>query len=573
MPTPHELYQQWLADPALDEETRAELLGIAGDEREIAARFGGSLRFGTGGLRGIIGAGTNRMNRYVVARVTQALAEYLLASDPAARDAGVAIAHDSRRKSRDFALETASVLAGNGIVVHLFDDIRPTPELSFAVRHLGAAAGVIITASHNPPEYNGYKVYGPDGGQMLPDPAGAIADRIPGVRDVQKLPIAEAERRGLLRALGADLDAAYTKEIANLLAELAIGPAPGKSDPGLAVLYTPLHGAGYRLVPRVIETLGLCRLAVLPEQARPDGDFPTTATPNPEDPAAFALALSRAKAAGSPPDLIIATDPDCDRVGVMERGDGDYHLFNGNEVGTLLADFLLAKMGECGRDPGRAAIVKTIVTTEMIRALAAPCGVEVIDTLTGFKYIGAKIGELERAGRQFLFGLEESCGYLAGGFVRDKDAVIASALIVAMAAHHRQRGTTLAERLEQLRRRYGYYLSKLLTIPLGAGEAGEAVVNRLRGRLPAAVAGHEVREVRDYLAGSAARPDGSNPRPLHLPRENAIQLLLAGDHLVTLRPSGTEPKVKIYLEVKEETRAGAETALAALADAVRALVV
>jgi phosphoglucomutase len=559
------VYDIWRSSDCVDEATRAELAEIEEDVAEIEERFGRELGFGTGGMRGKMGAGTSRMNRYTVRRVTQAYASYLLEQVEGSTQSGVVIAYDSRRMSEEFAREAAYVLAANGIRAMVFQGIRPTPLLSFAVRETGAAGGIVITASHNPPEYNGYKVYGPDGVQLLPEAAGQIANRVSGIDDYLCF---SAKPAVPVETVGNELDERYIARVTGLLEELSGEIVPRGDRERLELVYTPLHGTGYLHVPRVMADLGFSRLHVVDEQSVPDGDFPTVGLPNPEDPSAFELSIELAMSmdAQARPAAVIATDPDCDRVGVAAWDGEGYRILTGNQVGVLLADFLIESARRRGIDLEQCAIVKTIVTTEMIRAQAAREGVQVIDTLTGFKYIGARIDELESDGRHFLLGLEESCGYLAGTFVRDKDGVMASALVACVAAWHLAHGRTLIDRLKELYRTYGCYYERLVSVPIASDGGGVEALDALRQEMPDYVAGFPVVEIRDYFIGWRKKRGVGVMVPIDLPRENCIQLLLARGGRLTLRPSGTEPKLKLYIAVRGASLDKAE----ARADAIEA---
>lgn len=559
-----ERYRVWrkhlMADPDLAE----DLTRLERDPAALAEAFGDDLRFGTGGLRGVMGAGTNRMNRFTVRLATAGLARYLKGQGTA--DRGVVVAYDSRRWSDVFAKETALTLAGAGIPVYLFEDIRPTPELSFAVRELGAAAGVVITASHNPPEYNGYKVYGPDGCQAVPSLAEAIVREIDQVEDPFAVITAdeqEAVRAGLLRRLGSEMDDRYIARVRQLT--LAEGPGDGTVDkrgagrPGVlaTLVYTPLHGTGGKLVPRVLKEMGHWVVCV-EDQMRPDPEFRTVSSPNPEDPAAFDRALELARQLKA--DAALATDPDCDRVGVaVADGHGDYEYLNGNQVGVLLLDYILGRRKDLGALPDRGVMIKTIVTSEMGRALADAYGLETIDVLTGFKFIGEQIGLLEGTGRSFVFGYEESCGYLIGDFVRDKDGVQASALVAEMIAYHKRSGKTLLDRLEELYRQYGYYRERLVSVSMPGAEGQTRMTGMMKGwreAPPREVAGLAVMEVQDYLVSRVRRADGSEGK-LELPRSDVLKFVLEGGQWFCLRPSGTEPKLKIYFGVRGKDEAQA----------------
>lgn len=535
-------YDAWLADPWIDEETKRELAAIAGDEAEIEDRFFRDLEFGTGGLRGVMGAGTNRVNRYTIARATQGLANDLLGSygESGADPLSVAIAYDSRRNSRAFAEEAALVLAGNGIRAFLFESLRPTPELSFAVRHLGASAGIVITASHNPPVYNGYKVYGADGGQLVPADAGRVISAIRGVggwQDIRRLTREEAEEAGLLRWLGEELDRRYIEAVTGL--SFMRGDAALKR---LRVVYTPLHGAGLKPVRMALEQIGVEQLRVVASQAEPDPEFSTVASPNPEEPAALAVAVAEAEEWGA--DLVIGTDPDADRMAAAVRHDGRFVQLSGNQCGALLLYYLLSRMKEAGKLPDNGAVVKTVVTGELGAAVARHFGMDVLNTLTGFKYIGEKMSEFERTGsRTFVFGYEESCGFLAGNYARDKDGVLAAMLVCEAAAWYKARGQSLVQVLERLYGQFGYFAESLESkvFPGRSGmERMAAIMDTWRRQPPERLGGFRVARAVDYAVGV----DG-------LPKENAIRFLLEEEgSWVCIRPSGTEPKIKVYVSAR-----------------------
>ena len=552
-------YELWLNHPAVDAETKRELRELEGRDDEIADRFFRDLEFGTGGLRGVIGAGTNRMNRYVVRRATQGLAAWL-ADQAAEGERSVVIAHDSRRMSREFAVEAACVLAANGIRAYLFDDLRPTPELSFAVRHLRASAGVVVTASHNPPEYNGYKVYGPDGGQLVPDPARRLTERIRSVDffdGVRVVAPEEAERRGLLVRIGADVDEAYLRAVRSV----SLNPdAAARLGDDFQVVYTPLHGTGRMPVCRALESIGVRRLSVVEAQAKPDPEFSTVKSPNPEEPEALSLAVEQARRLNA--DLVLGTDPDCDRVGAAVRAsNGDYVLLTGNQAGALLAYYLLSQLRERGQLPADGAVIKTVVTGELGAEIAKSYGMTVFNTLTGFKYIGEKMTEFERTGAHtFVFGYEESYGYLAGDYARDKDGVVAAMLLAEAAAFYKLQGKTLLDVLRELGDRFGHYRERLESIAFKGIDGAERmaqVMDGWRRSPPAEVAGARVVRVMDFNQGI----DG-------LPRENAIKFVLEDGSWFCVRPSGTEPKMKVYFGVKAATEPEAERRLSSLADDV-----
>ncbi|MCI3921376.1 phospho-sugar mutase [Paenibacillus sp. TRM 82003] len=557
-------YLSWLNDPGIDEETKAELRGIEGHAKEIEDRFYRELEFGTGGLRGVIGAGTNRINRYTVGRATQGLAAYVRS---VAGDKGsVAIAYDSRRMSPEFALETALVLAGNGVKAYVFESLRPTPELSFAVRHLGATAGVVITASHNPPEYNGYKAYGSDGGQLVPEAAERVMAEIASVslRDVVRADRAAAEATGLLVWLGSDVDDAYVAVVVGASPNPGMVAEAAREGVSVSVVFTPLHGSGNLPVRVALAGAGFTDVTVVPEQELPDSQFSTVKSPNPEERDAFALAIAMAEKTGA--EVLLGTDPDCDRVGaVVKDASGAYVVLSGNQTGAILAEYLLESLTARGAMPANPVVIKTIVTSELGAAVAEHYGASVMNTLTGFKYIGEKMTAFERTGEHsFVFGYEESYGYLAGTYARDKDAVVASLLVAEAAVYYKRKGLTLYDVLQRLYERHGYYLEGLQSRTL-KGKDGLELMRRLmeewRLHSPASVAGLAVSERLDYL------------EDVHgLPLENVLKFVLEDGSWFCLRPSGTEPKIKMYFAVKGADAADAAAKLDALTTGVMARV-
>lgn len=553
-------YEAWLNDPLIDEATKAELRGIAGEEKEITDRFYRDLEFGTGGLRGVMGAGTNRMNAYTVGKATQGLANWLLARGDGEAPA-VVIAHDSRNNSPEFALDSALVLAGNGIRAYLFRGLRPTPQLSFSVRRLGASAGIVITASHNPPEYNGYKAYGPDGCQLIPEDAEqviAAIGAISGFDAIKRLTQEEAEAQGLLVWLGEDEDQAFIDTVVgeSLNAELL----KGELGERFSVVFTPLHGTGNIPVRGALAGIGFRNVHIVKEQEQPDGYFSTVKSPNPEERDAFELAIKLAKQVDA--DIIIGTDPDADRMGaVVKDKSGEYVVLTGNQSGALMVHYKLSVLKERGLLPDNGVVIKTIVTSEMGADIARAYGAEVENTLTGFKYIGEKMTGYDRSGeRSFLFGYEESYGYLTGTYARDKDAVVAAMLICEAAAYYNSKGKTLYDVLEELYGTFGYYLEGLETRTLkgldGVQKIG-AIMDDWRGNPPADIGGVKVTAVMDYSPGL----NGLRP-------ENVLKYALEDGSWFCLRPSGTEPKIKIYFGVKKESADASVSALQALREAV-----
>lgn len=525
----------WLRDPAIDRETKEELRRIAQDPKEVIDRFHKDLEFGTGGLRGLMGAGSNRINRYTVGKATQGLAQTLLESDPCP---SVVIAYDSRRHSADFALEAALVLAGNGIRAYVFEGLRPTPELSFAVRHLQATAGIVITASHNPASYNGYKVYGRDGGQLPPEAATQVLSRMRQVHsfaDIKKMTRKEAEENRWLHWIGDEVDEAYLKAVTSM----SLQPEGNRQiSHRLGIVYTPLHGSGNLPIRQVLHRIGFERVHVVKEQEEPDPFFPTVEAPNPEDPRVLAKAIRLAEQMEA--DLVIGTDPDADRMGVaIPDVKGGYTPLTGNQTGALILHYLLSTMKKNGTLPTNGAMVKTVVTGELGARIAQSYGVEVFNTLTGFKYIGQKIEEFQRTGAcQFIFGYEESCGYLAGTHARDKDAVVASMLISEAAAYYKSEGKSLYTVLEELHQTYGYFAEDIQTRTLKGMEGAkkiEEIMDDWRQDPPRKIGGSPFLCMEDFSQGLYG-----------LPQENMLKFHLPDGGWFCLRPSGTEPKIKIY---------------------------
>lgn len=531
-------YRAWLNDAGIDEATKAELLALEGNEKEIEDRFYRDLEFGTGGLRGVIGAGTNRMNAYTVGRATQGLAQFVQNELPEPRS--VVIAYDSRNQSPEFALETALVLAGNGITAYVFESLRTTPELSFAVRHLKASAGVVITASHNPPEYNGYKVYGPDGGQLVPHMADKVIAEIRDVSfsSIKKLDRQAAEEGQLLKWIGKDVDDAYLAAVTSVSQNPAVVKEMSEK---LQIVFTPLHGSGNLSVRAALAAVGFSQVHVVPEQELPDANFSTVKSPNPEERDAFKLALELAAKVDA--DLIIGTDPDCDRMGaVVKDSAGEYFIMTGNQSGAIMVDYLLSSLKEKGTFPADGVVIKTIVTSEMGAAIAESHGAKVMNTLTGFKYIGEKMTRFdEEGGHTFLFGYEESYGYLAGNYARDKDAVVASMLIAEACAYYKSKGLSLYDVLQKLYSQHGYFLEKLESRTMKGKDGVEkirGIMSDWRDNPPAEINGRKVVQVLDYSKGL----DG-------LPEENVLKYVLDDASWFCLRPSGTEPKIKVYFAV------------------------
>ncbi len=550
------LYQKWLTDFASDAETVADLTAIKDNPAEIEDRFYRELEFGTAGMRGVLGAGTNRLNIYNVRRVTRALAKYIL-STPDGAEKGVAIAYDSRNKSDVFAKEAALVLCAAGVKAFLFESLRPVPVLSFTVRHLKCIAGIVITASHNPKQYNGYKVYWTDGAQMPPESVKGITDRLPETTYAESVPMDEKQAlaKGLLTYIGKDVDDAYIAAVKKLSVNPELAREIGKT---LKIVYTPLHGSGNIPVRRIFREIGMENVYVVPEQELPNGDFPTVRVPNPEDPAAFELALKMQEALGA--DLCVGTDPDCDRVGIACMAENGPRLLNGNQIGCVLLHYILSQKKERGELPANAAAVTTIVSTDMARAIAESFGCEMIEVLTGFKYIAEQIRLFEETGAHtFMFGFEESFGYLSGTDVRDKDGVNACMLIAEAACWYKKNyGCTLVDAIDRLYEQYGYYGDKVTSFVLPGKDGLEkmqSVMKALRGNVPAEFGGVKVVAVRDYL--SSERVEGGKTTALTLPKSNVMYFELEDGAWLCVRPSGTEPKIKLY--VNAVTKSDADT--------------
>ena len=555
-----EIYEQWLANPYFDEATKEELKGISEDENEIKERFYMDLEFGTAGLRGIIGAGTNRMNIYVVRRATQGLANYIAKVDKKAQ--GVAIAYDSRHMSPEFAEEAALCLAANGIKAYIFESLRPTPELSFAVRHLGCVAGINVTASHNPPEYNGYKVYWEDGAQITPPHDSGIMGEVKSISDwntVKTMDKAEAEKAGLFQVIGKEVDDAYMAELKKQVIHMDAIEKEGKN---LKIVYTPLHGTGNIPARRILKELGFENVYVVKEQELPDGDFPTVSYPNPEAAEAFELGLKLAKEVDA--DLVLATDPDADRLGVRVKDkNGEYHDLTGNMSGCLLANYELSQRKAVnGSLPEDGALIKTIVTTNLADAIAKGYGVNLIEVLTGFKFIGQQILGFENSGKgSYLFGFEESYGCLIGTYARDKDAIVATMALCEAAAYYKTQGKTLWDAMIEMYEQFGYYKDAIQSVTMKGIEGLQKIqeiMNSLRQNPPTEFAGHKVTAVRDYKADTITDVATGAVKPTGLPNSNVLYYELTDDAWVCVRPSGTEPKVKFYYGVKGTSLADAD---------------
>ena len=548
-------YNFWLTSPQFDEETRKELEAIKGNDLEIKDRFYKDLEFGTGGLRGIIGAGTNRMNKYTVGKATQGLSNYILKNNPEGKAMGIALAYDSRNMSSEFAEMSALVLNANGIKAYIFDELRPTPELSFAVRHLGCTAGIVVTASHNPPEYNGYKVYWADGAQVVAPKDEGIIGEVNSITDfsaIKMMDKAEAVKNGLFNVVGKEIDDAFVENIK----KQAVRPEEVIKAKDMKIVYTPLHGAGNKNVRRVLAEVGFENVYVVPEQEKPDGTFPTVGYPNPEDPKAFTLAIKLAQEKHA--DIIIGTDPDSDRIGVVVKdNNGNYDILTGNMTGALLTEYVLGGRKEKGTLPENAAMVKTIVTTEMVRAIAENYGVKLFDVLTGFKFIGEKIKQFEEDhSYSYVFGFEESYGCLSGTYARDKDAVGASMLVCEMAAYYKNKGMTLYDGLMELYNKYGFYKEGVKSVTLKGVDGAEQIqkiMEYLRNNVPSDFAGNKVIWAKDYKTGVFKNLLTGETEASTLPKSNVLYYNLDDRAWLCVRPSGTEPKIKFYMGVKADS--------------------
>ncbi len=547
-------YARWINEA--DPETVAELESIKDDDAEIKDRFYKTLEFGTAGLRGVLGAGINRMNEYVVGQATQGLANQLIKTNGKDADLSVVIAYDSRHKSDVFAKEAAQILAANGIKVYLFEELKPVPELSFSIRYLKTTAGIAVTASHNPAKYNGYKAYGSDGAQLNPELAAIVLDEI-GKTDiftgVKKIDFEQAIDQGMIVMIGDEVEEAYLDEVQKQCVNPELAKEKGDT---LKFVYTPFHGAGNKPVRKILKRIGFNNVVVVKEQELPDGDFPTVESPNPENKEGFKLAIGYAKECGA--DLIVGTDPDSDRVGILVKNDkGEYVTFTGNQVGTLLSEYILSALAEKNAVPKDGYIVKTIVTTNIIQAICDAYGIEMKEVLTGFKFIGEKIKESEENGiGTYIFGFEESYGYLKGTYARDKDAVVATMLIAEMALYYQENGTSIFEQMDNIYKKYGYYKEEVVSVTLEGIEGLakiKSTMDRLRENPPEMVAGKKVIAVRDYLTSERVDKLTGEKSGILLPKSNVIYLELEDQNNFIIRPSGTEPKIKLYCLMKGET--------------------
>ncbi len=568
------IYNEWLSNPYFDEATKEELRAIADNENEIKERFYMDLEFGTAGLRGVIGAGINRMNIYVVRRATQGLANYIIKQGGAAK--GVAIAYDSRHMSPEFAMEAAMTLAANGIKAYKFESLRPTPELSFAVRKLGCIAGINITASHNPPEYNGYKAYWEDGAQFTPPHDKGVTEEVLAIEDLSTVKVtdeASAAAAGLYQVIGADIDDEY---IAQVKAQVVNQAAIDKMQDQITIIYSPLHGTGNIPARRVMKELGFEHVYVVPEQELPDGDFPTVSYPNPEAKEAFELGLKMAKEKNA--DLVLATDPDADRLGVYVKDDksGEYIPLTGNMSGSLLCEYVLSQKAAAGKIPADGQVIKSIVSTNLVDAVAKNYNCELIEVLTGFKWIGKQILKNEETGKgTYLFGMEESYGCLIGAYARDKDAISATAALCEAAAYYKEKGMTLWDAMVAMYDKYGYYKDAVQSIGLkgieGLAKIKE-IMETLRENTPAEVGGYKVVSARDYQKDTIKDMASGEVKPTGLPASNVLYYDLEDGAWLCVRPSGTEPKIKFYYGIKGASMADADEKSAAMGKAVQAMV-
>lgn len=568
-----EVYESWLANPYFDEATKQELLNIKDDENEIKERFYMDLEFGTAGLRGIIGAGTNRMNVYVVRKTTQGLANYIIKQN--AKDKGVAIAFDSRRMSTEFADVAALCLAANGIKAYIFDALRPTPELSFAVRELGCTAGINITASHNPPEYNGYKVYWADGAQITPPHDSGIMAEVKAVTDYKDVLTMDKEaaiQAGLYNVIGKDIDDVY---IAQLKKQVKNPEIIREYADQIKIVYSPLHGTGNIPARRIMKEIGFENVYVVPEQELPDGEFPTVSYPNPESDEAFVLGLELAKKIDA--DLVLATDPDADRLGVrVKDSEGVYHTLTGNMSGCLLAEYTISQIREKQGLPADGALIKTIVTTNMADAIAKNYQVKLIECLTGFKYIGQQILGFETTGvGTYLFGFEESYGCLIGTHARDKDAIVATMALCEAAAYYKSKGMNLWDAMVAMYDKYGYYKDDIKSISLSGIEGLakiQSILETLRQNPPKEIGGYQIVSARDYKKDTIVDLATGEVKPTGLPSSNVLYYDMNDDAWLCVRPSGTEPKIKFYYGIKGTSLEDADQKSAALGDAVLAMI-
>ncbi|AGF28505.1 MULTISPECIES: phospho-sugar mutase [Bacillus] len=562
-------YERWNQAEQLDSELKKLLADAEGNEQLLEDFFYKNLEFGTGGMRGEIGPGTNRMNIYTVRKASAGLAAYIAKQGEDAKKRGVAIAYDSRHKSPEFAMEAAKTLASQGIQTYVFDELRPTPELSFAVRKLNAFAGIVVTASHNPPEYNGYKVYGDDGAQLPPKEADIVIAEVNAIENELTIQVENEQslkEKGLIKIIGEEIDKPYTEKLTS------ISVHPELSDEvDVSVVFTPLHGTANKPVRRGLEALGYKNVTVVKEQELPDPDFSTVKSPNPEEHAAFEYAIKLGEEQNA--DILVATDPDADRLGIaVKNSEGKYTVLTGNQTGALLLHYLLSEKKKQGTLPENGVVMKTIVTSELGRAVASSFGLDTVDTLTGFKFIGEKIKEYEKSGQYtFQFGYEESYGYLIGDFARDKDAIQAALLAVEVCAFYKKQGMSLYDALLSIFKEYGYYREGLKSLTLKGKQGAEqisAILTSFRNDPPKQMAGKQITQAEDYSTGKRTVFADHLEEDIDLPKSNVLKYFLEDGSWFCLRPSGTEPKVKFYFAVKGTSLQDSEQRLAALSEAV-----
>lgn len=567
-------YERWCTEPAFDEKTKKELLEIKGNDEEIKDRFYKELEFGTAGLRGVIGMGTNRMNKYTVGKATQGLANYII--EQGTQDKGVAISYDSRRMSDEFSLQTALILNANGIKTYLFEKLRPVPELSFAVRQLGCTAGIMITASHNPPKYNGYKVYWDDGSQIVAPRDKDIIAKVRAISDFKEIKTIskeEAVNKGLFNVVGTEMDDKYINTLKSLVLNPEIVREEGKK---LKIVYTPLHGTGNTVTSRLLKELGFENVYVVPEQEKPDGNFPTVDYPNPEDKKAFKLALELAKKVDA--DVVLANDPDADRLGIYTKDTktGEYMTYTGNMSALLIAEYRISQMKEKGLLPADGMFITTIVSSELAKAIAKNYGLECIEVLTGFKNIGAVIKKAEeKKDKTYVFGFEESYGCLIGDYARDKDGISAVMSLCEAAAYYKSKGMTLWDQMMKIYEKYGFYKEDQVSIVLEGADGAEKIksmMTNMRNNLPEKIGKYKVIEFKDVELDEIKNLLTGEQRKTGLPKSNVLYYELENNAWCCVRPSGTEPKIKLYMGVKADSMESAEKDLEELKDAMVRLV-
>ncbi len=567
-------YERWCTEPSFDEETKKELLGIKGNDEEIKDRFYKELEFGTAGLRGVIGMGTNRMNKYTVGKATQGLANYII--EQGTQDKGVAISYDSRRMSDEFSLQTALILNANGIKTYLFEKLRPVPELSFAVRQLGCTAGIMITASHNPPKYNGYKVYWDDGSQIVAPRDKDIIAKVRAISDFKEIKTIskeEAVKKGLFNVVGTEMDDKYINTLKSLVLNPEIVREEGKK---LKIVYTPLHGTGNTVTSKLLKELGFENVYVVPEQEKPDGNFPTVDYPNPEDKKAFKLALELAKKVDA--DVVLANDPDADRLGIYAKDTktGEYMTYTGNMSALLIAEYRISQMKEKGLLPADGMFITTIVSSELAKAIAKNYGLECIEVLTGFKNIGAVIKKAEeKKDKTYVFGFEESYGCLIGDYARDKDGISAVMSLCEAAAYYKSKGMTLWDQMMKIYEKYGFYKEDQVSIVLEGADGAEKIksmMTNMRNNLPEKIGKYKVIEFKDVELDEIKNLITGEQRKTGLPKSNVLYYELENNAWCCVRPSGTEPKIKLYMGVKADSMESAEKDLEELKDAMVKLV-